>query len=79
MNVLSCVGGFLDNDMRCGWDDVVLLLELTLCWDHEIHIHMSFWWVICKNSRCCNILQCLLNYMWVHECNEHMNSESMIL
>ena len=26
--------------MRCGWDDVILLLELTLYWDHEIH--MSF-------------------------------------
>ena len=25
--------------MRCGWDVVVLVLELTLCWNHEIHIH----------------------------------------
>ena len=32
----------LENDMRCGWHDVVLWFELILCWDHEIHIHMSF-------------------------------------
>ena len=25
--------------MWCGWDDVGLLLDFTLCWDHEIHIH----------------------------------------
>ena len=31
MNVLSCVSWFLDDDMRCGWDDVILILELTLC------------------------------------------------
>ena len=30
MNVLSCVGWFLDDDMRCGWNDVVLWLDLTL-------------------------------------------------
>jgi len=65
--------------MRCGWNDVALLLELTLCWDHEIHIPMSFWWVVCKNSRCWNDLLCLLNYMWVHECDERMNGEYMML
>ena len=27
--------------MTSDWGDVVLLLEWTLCWDHEIHIHMS--------------------------------------
>jgi len=78
MNVLSCVGWFLDDDMRCGWDDV-LWLKLTLCWDHEVHIHMSFWWVVCKNSRCCNVLLFLLNYRWPDECDEHMNGEYMIL
>jgi len=25
--------------MGCGWDDAILLLGLTLCWNHEIHIH----------------------------------------
>ena len=46
--------------MRCGWDDVILWLKLTLCWDHEIHIHMIFWCVVCKNSRCWNVLHVLL-------------------
>jgi len=42
MNVLSCVNWFLDDDMRCGWNNIVLLLELNLCRGHDIHIHMSF-------------------------------------
>ena len=41
MKDLGCVGWFLDDDIRCGWDDV-LLLELTLCWDHK---SLSFIWV----------------------------------
>jgi len=65
--------------MRCGWDNIILLLELTLCWDHEIHIHMSFLWVVCKNLRCWNILLCLLNYRWIHEYDERENGESMVL
>ena len=60
-------------------DVVVLRLEFTLCWHHEIHIHMSFCWVLCKHSRCYNVLLCLLNYMWIHECDERMNGEPMML
>jgi len=41
MKDLGCVGWFLDDDIRCGWDDV-LLLELTLCWDHK---SLSLIWV----------------------------------
>ena len=45
-------------------------------WDSHLY---DFWWVVCKNSRCWNVLLCLLNYRWVHECDGHMNGESMIL
>ena len=79
MNVLSCVGWFLDGDMRCGWNDVVLWLELTICCDHKIHIYISFWWVVCKKSRCWDVLLCLLNYRRVHEHDKYMHGEFMIL
>ena len=36
------------NGMRCGWDDVIFMIKVELCWDHEIHIYMSLWWVVAR-------------------------------
>jgi len=44
MNILGCVGWFLNDDMRRGWDHVILWLELTLC---EI-MRFTFIWVFGK-------------------------------
>ena len=55
------------------------MIRFNFIWDHEIYFDMSFWWVVSKNSRCWNVLLCLLNYMWIHECDECTNGEFMIL
>ena len=41
MNVLSCVSWFLDDDMRCGWDDVILI---TTSQPHLISSSRKMWW-----------------------------------
>ena len=76
MNVLSCVGWFLDGDMRCGWNDVVLWLELTICCDHKIHIYISFWWVVCKKSRFKGSLISRFKRRWIQNSREEIKKTS---
>jgi len=64
--------------MKCSRDDIILLLEFTSFWDHEIHIHINFWRFVCKNQGVG-----MSDYVYwnrrVHEHDEHMNGESIIL